>query len=107
MATQDINYTAFAKFLGSYPDILAVKRFRELQIRNLLFYQAELAHLEQELQEIEVQDVAATTIKGPDDTIRSMLYEVLRTQKFTDHCYATEVKISSRHLMATCFSLPI
>jgi len=51
------NYTALAGFLGSYPEVLAIRRFRELQIRNLLFYQAELAHLEAELQEIENHDM--------------------------------------------------
>src|ERR1700722_7976199 len=61
MATGKINYTAFASFLSSYPDTLAVKRFRELQIRNLLFYQAELAHLAVELEEIEKTDARDTT----------------------------------------------
>ncbi|KEZ45165.1 hypothetical protein SAPIO_CDS2614 [Scedosporium apiospermum] len=56
MDSKKSNYTALASFLGSYPEVLAIRRFRELQIRNLLFYQAELAHLEAELQEIENQD---------------------------------------------------
>jgi hypothetical protein len=56
MATAKINYTAFADFLNNYQDAFAVKRFRELQIRNLLFYQAELAHLREELEEIEQKD---------------------------------------------------
>jgi hypothetical protein len=58
MATTKINYTAFADFLNNYQDVFAVKRFRELQIRNLLFYQAELAHLREELEEIEKKDTA-------------------------------------------------
>ena len=56
MATTSINYTAFVQFLDAHPDVLALKRFRGLHIRNLLFYQAELAHLEVELQEIEDRD---------------------------------------------------
>ncbi|KAF4946800.1 hypothetical protein FSARC_14110 [Fusarium sarcochroum] len=56
MATSKFNYTALADFLSSYPEVLAIKRFRELQIRNLLFYQAELAHLEAGLRDIESQD---------------------------------------------------
>jgi hypothetical protein len=60
MAAGKINYTAFASFLSSFPDTLAVKRFRELQIRNLLFYQAELAHLGVELEEIEQRDARDT-----------------------------------------------
>jgi hypothetical protein len=61
MTSHEANYTAFASFLGSFPDILAVKRFRELQIRNLLFYQAELAHLALELEEIEKTDATSMT----------------------------------------------
>jgi uncharacterized protein DUF6594 len=50
------NYTALADFFASYPDTLATRRFRRLQIKNLLYYQAELTHLEDELQEIETRD---------------------------------------------------
>jgi hypothetical protein len=60
MAVGKINYAAFASFLSSFPDTFAVKRFRELQIRNLLFYQAELAHLQVELEEIEQKDASNT-----------------------------------------------
>lgn len=57
MTNSGSNYTALTRFLGSHPEILALQRFRELQIRNLLFYQAELAHLQQELAELEDADV--------------------------------------------------
>ncbi|KAI1106057.1 hypothetical protein F4804DRAFT_302085 [Jackrogersella minutella] len=60
MAAEKVNYANFVSFLASYPDTLAVKRFRELQIRNLLFYQAELAHLAIELEEIEQRDAKDT-----------------------------------------------
>lgn len=50
------GYTDLVGFLASHHDILTLKRFRELQIRNLLFYQAELANLQQELEIIEVSD---------------------------------------------------
>ena len=56
MAGQNINYTAFAQFLSSYPDELTLLRFRELSIRNLLFYQAELVHLTRQLQQLEDHD---------------------------------------------------
>lgn len=65
MSAEKINYTAFASFLSSFPDTFAVKRFRELQIRNLLFYQAELAHLQVELEEIEQID-ARNRPNGPE-----------------------------------------
>ncbi|KAI0885179.1 uncharacterized protein GGS22DRAFT_139994 [Annulohypoxylon maeteangense] len=60
MGTEKVNYTGFTDFLSEFPDTLAVKRFRDLQIRNLLFYQAELAHLRVELEEIEQRDVKHT-----------------------------------------------
>ena len=56
MAGTEINYTAFAHFLASYPDELTLLRFRELSIRNLLFYQAELVHLARQLQQLEKYD---------------------------------------------------
>lgn len=56
MAGTKINYTAFAQFLASYPDELTLLRFRELSIRNLLFYQAELVHLARQLQQLEDYD---------------------------------------------------
>lgn len=51
--------------MSAHPDLLAIKRFRELQIRNLLFYQAELAHLEAELRGIEDND--AQQNRDPSD----------------------------------------
>ncbi len=56
MARTIINYTALAQFLASYPDELTLLRFRELSIRNLLFYQAELVHLARQLQQLEDYD---------------------------------------------------
>lgn len=70
MALENSNYKALANILSSYPDIVAVKRFRELQIRNLLFYQAELAHLELELSDIEQKDAQAATVSSALTNIR-------------------------------------
>lgn len=56
MQNSKINYTAFATFLSEYPSAVSLKRYRALQLRNLLFYQAELARLERLLDEIEVVD---------------------------------------------------
>lgn len=49
-AVPRVNYPALADWLGDYPDTVALKRFRKLQLRNLLYYQAELVSLENELQ---------------------------------------------------------
>ncbi|KAI1462259.1 hypothetical protein F4805DRAFT_452792 [Annulohypoxylon moriforme] len=61
MGAVKVNYAKLSDFLNEFPDTLAVKRFRDLQIRNLLFYQAELAHLRVELEEIEQRDFKHTT----------------------------------------------
>lgn len=58
MATEDSNYTAFSKFFSQHHSDLSLLRFRELSIRNLLFYQAELAYLQRDLKEIERHDAA-------------------------------------------------
>ncbi|KAI0897892.1 hypothetical protein F4806DRAFT_507663 [Annulohypoxylon nitens] len=60
MGSTKANYTRLTDFFNTFPDTLAVKRFRDLQIRNLLFYQAELAHLREELEEIEQRDAKST-----------------------------------------------
>lgn len=56
MAEPKQDYAALAEFLSTWPDAFTLKRFRELQVKNLLFYQAELAHLHSELHEAEVRD---------------------------------------------------
>ena len=67
MADAKVNYAAFAKFLSHYPEEVTLLRFRELNIRNLLFYQAELVHLGRQLQQIEEKDA----VINPDTRKRS------------------------------------
>jgi hypothetical protein len=50
------SYRALASLMSTYPDVFIVRRFSELNVMNLLYLQAELAHLEQELKEIEDED---------------------------------------------------
>ncbi|XDG02125.1 hypothetical protein ABKA04_001740 [Annulohypoxylon sp. FPYF3050] len=67
MIADKANYAALTEYLSNFPDALSTKRFRDLQIRNLLFYQAELAHLRVELEEIEQREVKST----PDVSART------------------------------------
>ena len=60
-----LNYPAFAAFLEQYSEEVALRRFRQLSIQNLLYYQSELAHLEEELRDIEVLD-ATPSKKGSE-----------------------------------------
>lgn len=60
MARDTKDYAALAT-LFSTSDVCPLNRYRELQIRNLLYYQAELAHLQQELHAIEDKDGSPST----------------------------------------------
>lgn len=96
-AVPNANYPAFADWLADYPDTVALKRFRRLQLRNLLYYQAELVSLEYELQMNDDLDAQAF----PDATKRvtyrwtaSMAEEPVTTPVTTSAMYrATILKI--------------
>src|SRR5215471_13469743 len=44
------SYTKLSEFMGSWSDVAIFRRFANLNAENLLFLQAELLHLEHELQ---------------------------------------------------------
>jgi len=50
------NYVDLCSMMSKHPDVFILRAFSGLNVRNLLYYQAELLHLEQELQEIESED---------------------------------------------------
>lgn len=50
------NYLDLSKLMSNYPDVFILRKFSRLNVKNLLYYQAELAYLEQELEEIEDED---------------------------------------------------
>jgi hypothetical protein len=43
------GYPKIARLMGENPDLAIFRSFRELNARNLLYYQAELVHLEDQL----------------------------------------------------------
>ena len=53
------TYSQLSDFMVEYPETYIVRTFSKLNAKNVLYYQAELVHLEQELEEIEEED--ATT----------------------------------------------
>jgi len=55
------SYSSLATLMGRYPDVLILRKYAELNAKNLLYYQAELANLEQELHEIEEEDRSSGT----------------------------------------------
>ena len=54
------GWPALAQAMARVPVIESFRRFRELNIKNLLYYQAELAEMEEELRRIENEDSRKT-----------------------------------------------
>ncbi len=50
------GYETLSGFMSSYPEMAIFRRFRALEIQNLLYLQAEITHLEAELQDIATED---------------------------------------------------
>jgi hypothetical protein len=46
------GYAKIAQFMGTHDEFAIFRRFKELNIQNLLYMQAEITHLEAELREI-------------------------------------------------------
>ena len=53
---KDIGYEPLAKLMGRHPEAAAFRRFSTLNMKNLLYYQAELVHLEVKLRTLEARD---------------------------------------------------
>jgi hypothetical protein len=56
------SYTSLAALMARYPEAMILRKYADLNAKNLLYYQAELANLEQELQEIEDEDRKSNTL---------------------------------------------
>ena len=50
------TYSNLSHLMGEHRDLLILRTFSDLSVKNLLFYQAELVHLEHELEEIKKED---------------------------------------------------
>jgi hypothetical protein len=50
------SYSRLSSFMTEEPETYVFRTFNKLNVKNILYYQAELAHLEQELEEIEHAD---------------------------------------------------
>lgn len=51
-----VSYDALARLMSDHPELLIVRSYSSLNIKSLLYYEAELAHLEVELLEVESDD---------------------------------------------------
>lgn len=50
------SYTALSGLMSDHPEVFAIRTFSKLHAKNLLYYQAELAELEKELEAVEITD---------------------------------------------------
>lgn len=57
------SYNKLSKFMGSWPEVAIFRRFGALNAQNLLFMQAELVRLEDELQSIREDDEQSTDLE--------------------------------------------
>jgi hypothetical protein len=51
------GYAKVAELMGRYPEFAIFRRFRAANLRNLLYLQAEITHLEEKLQSIVSRDI--------------------------------------------------
>lgn len=52
------GYRKVARLMGSHDELLILRRFRSLNAQNMLYLQAELVHLEADLQELARRDAS-------------------------------------------------
>jgi hypothetical protein len=55
-APTPLGYPRLAEYLGEHPNFALFRRFGALSSRNLLYYQAELLELKEELEDLERRD---------------------------------------------------
>jgi hypothetical protein len=48
-----VGYDELSRLMSDHPELLILRTYSNLNIKNLLYYEAELANLEVELQEVE------------------------------------------------------
>lgn len=82
------NYSGLSRLMSDNPDLLILRTFRTLNVKNLLYYQAELAHLEHELEEVEKED------RDCDNSLRSEHAVSWKSLKMVDGSCASPPKES-------------
>lgn len=80
-ATEMGSYTALAAFMAAYPDVAVFRTFSELNRKNLLYMQAEIAILEDELNDIADEDSKDTHRKDFATNWRSLAKECRENEK--------------------------
>lgn len=58
------TYAHLSTFMASYPEVFILRSFSELSVKNLIYLQAEIVHLESKLNKIAEQDQNLKTTFG-------------------------------------------
>ena len=66
------GYPALARIMGPYPGMSMFKRFAQLNARNLLYMQAEIIDLEQQLEIIALEDETGTEASHHDFSVDAL-----------------------------------
>ena len=101
----DYNYRALAELVGRQPGLAVFRRFSSLNAKNLLYLQAEIADLEQQLGDCEKKDLES------DDTDQSQfLWSVAELKKSNGEQWQKilelriKLKEYSKSLALLCFA---
>lgn len=84
-----------AEFMSSHDEFAILRRFRHLNMKNLLYLQAEIAHLDEELSELADRDSLDPELQfhgrdwwslanGEDETSQEQWYKVLQLREKLD-----------------------
>lgn len=74
------GWPSLAKEMAEVPEFEAFSRFRELNIKNLLYYQVEIACLEAKLKSLEARDAAAKATGGVEADYSRLAERMIRCQ---------------------------
>ncbi|KAH7110731.1 hypothetical protein EDB81DRAFT_954024 [Dactylonectria macrodidyma] len=74
------GWPSLAKEMAEVPEFEAFSRFRELNIKNLLYYQVEIACLEAKLKSLEVRDAATKATGGLEANYSRLAERMIRCQ---------------------------
>jgi hypothetical protein len=51
------GYAKIAELMGRHPELAIIRKFKTANLQNLLYLQAEITYLEEELRQIEIRDI--------------------------------------------------
>lgn len=68
-----MGYTALASLMGKHPEVAIFRRFSSLNVRNLLYFQAELVQLEIDLRKKQEECAASRQKANPNGNSEALI----------------------------------